>query len=98
MKNVDEKEGILSSLKKIAVNTKEQCIAALNDFSINTRILCFLPEDDKNDMNIEVANEILNLLINFAEKLFTHGDEDECNVFRSKLLKNAVASILFFLC
>jgi hypothetical protein len=52
---VDEKEVILKNLGNIFINTKKECITLLNDFS---KILCFLPEHDKNDMNIEVANEI----------------------------------------
>jgi hypothetical protein len=37
---------------------------------MNTKILCFLPLNDKSDINIEVGNEILNLLIKVAENLF----------------------------
>jgi hypothetical protein len=70
VKDVDEKEAILKNLKNIAVNTKEQCIAILNNFTMDAKILCFLPQNDKNDMDIEVGNEILNLLINFSENLF----------------------------
>jgi hypothetical protein len=48
--------------------------------------LCFLPEDDKNDMNTEVASEILDLLIKISENLFTYSDDkEECIQFRSKL-------------
>jgi hypothetical protein len=82
--DADEKEVILKSLRKITIDTNEQCIALLNNFSLNTRIMCFLPSKDKNEMNIDVANEILNLLIKVSEKLFT-GDEEECTQFRSKL-------------
>jgi hypothetical protein len=96
VKDVDEKEAILKSLKDIAVNTKEQCIAVLNSFVMNTRILSFLPEDDKNDMNIEVANEILNLLIKVGENLFDKYDKEGSSQFQSKLKKNVIASILFF--
>jgi hypothetical protein len=66
MKDEDEREAILKSLKDVEVKSKEQCIAILNKFTVNTKILFFLPTDDKNYMNIEVGNEILNLLINFA--------------------------------
>jgi hypothetical protein len=79
------KKTILTNLKSIALNTKKQCIDLLNDLSINTKILCFLPKDDKNDMNIEVANEILNLMINFSEKLFCDNNKEECIQFQSKL-------------
>jgi hypothetical protein len=65
------------SLRNFAVNTKEQCVALINNLSISTRILCFLPKDDKNDMNIEVATEILNLLINIAENLFRGANKKE---------------------
>jgi hypothetical protein len=37
---------------------------------MNSKILCFLPSNDKSDINIEVGNEILNLLIKVAENLF----------------------------
>jgi hypothetical protein len=56
VKDVDEKEVILRSLKNIII---------------------FLPADDNSDMNIEVGNEILNLLTNFAEKLFNNSSEEE---------------------
>jgi hypothetical protein len=83
VKDADEKEAILRSLKNISVNTKEQCVAILNRFTMSSKILCFLPSNDKNVINIEVANEILNILINFSENLFY----DRVNVrqFQSKL-------------
>jgi hypothetical protein len=75
---MNKKEAILKNLKNIAMDTKKQCIALLNDFSVSTRILCFLPKDDKTDINIKVANEILNLLIKVAEKLFiSNCDKDK---------------------
>jgi hypothetical protein len=97
VKDVDEKEMILKSLKNIAINTKEQCIALLNDFSISTKILCFLPIHDRSDMNIEVANEILNLLIKVSEKLFDDGVEKECIQFTSKLEECDCFNTLLFL-
>jgi hypothetical protein len=97
VKDVDEKEMILKSLKNIAVNTREQCIALLNDFSISTKILCFLPTDDRSDMNIEVANKILNLLIEVAEKLFDDGVEEECIQYQSKLEECDCFNTLLFL-
>jgi hypothetical protein len=97
VKDAEEKEPILKSLKNIAVDTKEQCINILNSFTINTKILCFLPSNDKSDINIEVGNEILNLLIKVAEKLFTSGDEEECIQFRSKLEECDYFKTLLFL-
>jgi hypothetical protein len=86
VKDADEKERILRSLKNIVVSTKEECVNILNSFIINTKILCFLPGDDKSDINFEIANEILNLLINFSENLFCRSsNEEECIQFRSKL-------------
>jgi hypothetical protein len=55
-KDVDEKETILKSLKNIALDTKEQCISILNSFIMNTKILCFLPSNDKSDINIKVGS------------------------------------------
>jgi hypothetical protein len=95
VKDMDGKEAILKSLKDIAVNTKKQCIDILNNFTMNSKILCFMPSNDKNDINIEVGNEILNLLIKVSEKLFYNDNKEECIQFR---LKNAIASILFFFC
>jgi hypothetical protein len=96
VKDVDEKEGILKSLKDIAVNTKEQCISLLNDFSIKKKILYFLPLNDRGDINIEVGNEILNLLIEVSENLFTYdSSKEECIEFRSKL--NCFNTLLFLL-
>jgi hypothetical protein len=83
--DVSEKKAILKILKNIAVSTKEQCIAILNSFTINSKILCFLPSNDKSNINIEIGNEILNLLINFAENLFDNGDEEEFIQFQLKL-------------
>jgi hypothetical protein len=96
-KDVDEKEAILKSLKNIAVSTKEQYIGILNSFTMNTKILCFLPSNDKSDINIEVGNEILNLLIKISEKLFCYGDEEECIQFRSKLEECDCFNTLLFL-
>jgi hypothetical protein len=64
---------------------------------MNTKILCFLPWNDKSDINIEVGNEILNLLINFSEKLFDEGDEEESIQFRSKLEECDCFNTLLFL-
>jgi hypothetical protein len=98
VKNVDEKEAILKNLKNIAVDRKEQCIALLNNFTMNTKILCFLPQNDKNDMDIEVGNEILNLLINFSENLFDEGNKEEFIQFQSKLEEcNCVNTLLSLL-
>jgi hypothetical protein len=97
VKDVDEKEAILKSLKDITVDTKEECLTLLNDFSFNTRILCFLPKDDKSDINFEVSNKILNLLINFSEKLFDDGGKEECIEFRSKLEECDCFNTLLFL-
>jgi hypothetical protein len=66
---VDEKEAILKSLKSIAMNTEEECIALLNDFSVSTIFLCFLPSNDKNDMNIEISN-FNNKKSNFKSNFF----------------------------
>jgi hypothetical protein len=74
MKDVDEKKAISNILKNITVNTKEQCIGIFNNFTMNTKILCFLPSDDKNDINIEIGNKILNLL---TEKLFNYDNKEE---------------------
>jgi hypothetical protein len=73
VKDVDEKDTILKSLKNIGVNNKEQCFAILNKY----KNIIFLPTDDKNDTNIEVGNEILNLLIKVSENLFIYGDKEE---------------------
>jgi hypothetical protein len=97
VKDVDEKEAILKSLKDIAVNTKEECLTLLNDFSFSTRILCFLPKDDKNEMNIDVANEILNLLIKVAENLFDKYDKEGSSQFQSKLGECDCFDTLLFL-
>jgi hypothetical protein len=97
VKDVDEKEAILKSLKNIAVNTKEECIGILNNFTINTKILCFLPLNDKSDINIEVGNKIINKLIKVSRKLFTHGDKEECIQFRSKLEEYDCFNTLLFL-
>jgi hypothetical protein len=85
IKEKKEKEAILKSLKNIAVNTKEQCIGILISFTMNTKILCFLPSNDKSDINIEAGNKILNLLIKVSEKLFCGSSKEECIQFRSKL-------------
>jgi hypothetical protein len=97
VKDVGEKKVILKSLKNIAVNTKEQCIGILNSFTMNTKILCFLPSNDRSDINIEVANEILNLLIKVSEKLFDDGDEEKFIQFRSKLEECDCLNTLLFL-
>jgi hypothetical protein len=81
VKDVDEKEAILKSLKNIIVSTKEQCIGILNNFTLSTKILCFLPSNDKNDTNIEVGNEILNILVKVSENLFRGGSKEECIQF-----------------
>jgi hypothetical protein len=52
---------------------------------MSTKILCFLPSNDKSEINIEVGNEILNLLIKVAKKLFHGGSKEECIQFGSKL-------------
>jgi hypothetical protein len=83
VKDVNEKEVILKTLKNIVVNTQEQCIDTLNSF---TKILCFLPLNDKSDINVEVGNEILNLLIDFSKNLFSYGyNKEKCIQFQSKL-------------
>jgi hypothetical protein len=97
VKNIDEKEGILKSLKDISVNTRKKCINVLNNFTIKTKILCFLPSNDKSDINIEVGNEILNLLINISENLFCHDNGDECIRFQSKLEECGCFNTLHFL-
>jgi hypothetical protein len=94
---VNEKEAILKSLRNIAVDTEGQCIDVLNSFTMNTKILCFLPKDDKNDMNIEVVNEILNLLIKVSEKLFYGSSKEKCIYFRSKLEECGCFNTLLFL-
>jgi hypothetical protein len=96
VKDVDEKEVILKSLKNIALNTKEQSIGILNNFTMNTKILCFLPSNDKTDINIEVGNEILKFLIKVSEKLFDDGKK-ECIQFRSKLEECDCFNTLIFL-
>jgi hypothetical protein len=97
-KDMDEKETILKSLKNIAVDTKEQCIGIFNSFMMNTKILCFLPSNDKNGLNIEIRNEILNLLIKVSEKFFYYGTgEVECIQFRSKLEECDCFNIFLFL-
>jgi hypothetical protein len=93
-KDIDEKEVILKSIRKIAVNTKKQCIDTLNSF---TEILYFLPSNDKSDINIEIGNEILNLLIIFSENLFSYGDKEKCIQFRSKLEECDCFNTLLFL-
>jgi hypothetical protein len=84
VKDADENKAILKNLKDIEVNSQEECIAILKKFPISINVLCFLPKDDKNDINIEIANKILKLLVNFSENLFDNGDEKECNQFQSK--------------
>jgi hypothetical protein len=79
------------------VDTKEKCIAFLNDFSISTNILCFLPKDDRNDMNTEVASEVLNLLIGFSNSLFHHNTKDQQIQLRSKLEECDCFNILLLL-
>jgi hypothetical protein len=79
------------------VNTKEQCIEILNTFTLKKNILCFLPKDDKNDMNIEVGNEILDLLVTFSENLFNDEDEAKYVNFRSKFKEFDCSNILHFL-
>jgi isocitrate dehydrogenase kinase/phosphatase len=89
---------ILKSLRNIPVNTKEDCIALLNDFSIHKKILCFLPSNDKSDINIEIGNEILNLLVKVSEALFYNNiNEEECIQFRSKLEECDCFNTLLFL-
>jgi hypothetical protein len=95
--DVYEKESILKSLRNTAVNTKKECIAILNNFTMNSKILCFLPAHDKNDMNDEVINEILNLLNNFTENLFNKSSKEECIQFRSKLEECNYFNTLFLL-
>jgi hypothetical protein len=96
-KDVDEKEAILRSLKNIAVDTEEQCIGVLNSFTMNTKILCFLPSNDKSDINIEVGNKILNLLIKVSEKLFYGSSKEEYIEFRSKFEECDCFNTLLFL-
>jgi hypothetical protein len=97
VKDMDEKEAILKSLKDIAVNTKKQCIDILNNFTMNFKILCFMPSNDKSDINIEVGNEILNLLIKVSEKLFNGSNKEECIRFRSRLEECDCFNTLLFL-
>jgi hypothetical protein len=85
VKDVDEKEAILKSLRDIAVDTKEQCVALIDDLSIGSKILCFLPGDDRSNMNIEVVKKILNVLVNFTEKLFNQCGKEERIQFKIKL-------------
>jgi hypothetical protein len=44
VKDVDEKEAILKSLKDIAVNTKEQCIRTLKFYDKYKNIMLFAIE------------------------------------------------------
>jgi hypothetical protein len=59
--------------------------------------LCFLPSNDKSDINIEVGNEILNLLVKVSEKLFTSGNKKKYIQFRSKLKECDCFNTLLFL-
>jgi hypothetical protein len=97
VKDVDEKERILKGLKNIAVDTKEQCIDILNSFTMNNNILCFMPSNDKSDINIEVGNKILNILIKVAERLFYYDNRKECIQFQSKLEECECFNTLLFL-
>jgi hypothetical protein len=98
VKDVGEKGRIRKDLRSVAMNTKRECLALLSDLSLTTKILYFLPLDDKNDMNIEIANEILNLLIDFSELLFRRDcSKEKIHVYQSKLKECDCFDILLLL-
>jgi hypothetical protein len=84
LKDAGEKEATINSLRNIAVDMREQCVDLINSSTIGTKILPLLPSNDKTDVNIEVAEEILNLLIAFEENLFnSSSNEKEILQFQS---------------
>jgi hypothetical protein len=87
VKDVDEKEAILKSLRNITVDTKEQCIALLNNFSIS-------PSNRTVLYNNGFHSSVFNLLVkeDVASKSKLPGSQALCNMTceESANLKNNI--------
>jgi hypothetical protein len=94
----EQKESILQNLKSIPINSKQECVSILNESIMKDKILLALPVDDKNDLSVEVANAIMNLLIKVSLELFYNDNSKEEKLrFKSKFSEYDGYNILFFL-
>jgi hypothetical protein len=85
IRNVEEKNTILSSLKNIPYNTKQEQISILNGNTLKLKILATFPINDSNLLNKEIINIILDILQNVAKNLMSVGStEDERTQFKSQ--------------